>query len=447
MTGKTVVEVWLNYYNTPHFLDQTREQAELFNAAHPEYQVVIEGHDFHDLPRAVALAAERGTPPAVAQIYLTATQEARDMVDAAGKPLFTSVQQAIGGRAEILGEPVVLGDTLPAVSDFYTHDGDFASMPTLASTALFYANMTVLKAAGINTVPRTWEEVEAACKAVTALPDGPPYAITWPNHGWLFQQEIAQQGGLLADRDNGRTGRAQAVDLSSPQMLTYVRWWQQLHRAGYFHYTADTNPTTCWGGTFFAFAEQQVAMTTSSSVAAPYMVQAGKSAGFEVVASRLPYNGAVPYVGSLIGGDSLWLTGGLDDATRDGALAFMQFLNNPRNAADRHKVSGYLPITQASTALLESEGWFDENPHCRVAIEQLSASERSPVSQGALVGDLAGIQEANVQAMHDVLVEGADPVVRFAQATAEAQRILEDYEAHCHGDGEARRSPLCLRVS
>lgn len=447
MTDRTVVEVWLNYYNTPTFLDQTREHAERFNAAHPDYQVVIEGHDFHDLPRAVAEAADRGTPPAVAQIYLTATREALDMVDSSGRPLFTSVQQAIGGRTEILGEPVVQDDILPAVKDFYTHVGDFSSTPTLASTALFYANMTMLKAAGISTVPRTWEEVEAACKAVSALPDGPAYAITWPNHGWIFQQEVAQQGGLLADHDNGRTGRARAVDLSTPEMLTYVRWWQQLHRDGYFLYTEDINPTTVWGGTFMAFAEQRVAMTISSSVAAPYMVQTGRAAGVEVVAARLPYNGAVPYVGNLIGGDSLWLVDGLDEATRDGALAFMQFLNNPRNAADRHKVSGYLPVTRASIALLETEGWFAENPHAYVAVEQLAAAELSPVSQGALVGDLGGIQDANVLAMHDVLLAGADPAARFAQATAEAQQILEDYEAHRNGEGQIRRNPLCQRIS
>jgi hypothetical protein len=32
--------------------------------------------------------------------------------------------------------------------------------------------------------------------------------------------------------------------------------------------------------------------------------------------------------------------------------------------------------------------------------------------------------------MHDVLVADADPAVRFSQATADAQRLLDDYNAH-----------------
>ncbi|KOX03149.1 extracellular solute-binding protein [Micromonospora sp. NRRL B-16802] len=447
MSGRTVVEFWLHYYNTPHFLDQTREMAASFNARHPEYEVVVTGHDFHDLPRVVAEAADRGVAPAVAQIYLTATQEARDMVDTAGQPLFTSVTRAIAGRREILGEAVVLDDVLPRVRDFYTVDGDLASMPTLASTALLYANTTMLAAAGVTSVPSTWAEVAAACKSVAALPDGPEYAITWPNHGWIFQQAIAQQGGLLADHDNGRSGRARTVDLSSPEMLAFVGWWRQLHRDGYFLYTEDMDPSTCWGGTFMAFAEQRAALTVSSSVAAPHLVQAGRDGGFDVVAARLPHNEAAPYVGNLIGGDSLWLTAGLDPAVQDGALAFMQYLNSPRNAADRHRVSGYLPITLSAVDLLEREGWFAQNPHARVGVDQLAASGSSPAARGALFGDFGGMQDVNARAMHDVLLHDADPAERFTQATEEAQRLLDEYNAHCVAADGTRRNPPCLRVS
>ncbi|MFD6756882.1 extracellular solute-binding protein [Micromonospora gifhornensis] len=447
MTEPRVITAWLNYYNTPAFLDQTRQLAEVFMARHPEYRVEIVGHDWQELPGRVAEAARQGQAPTLAQFFYSATREALDLVDPAGRPLFRPVQRAVAGRREILGEPVVLDDLLPAVRDYYTVDGELTGMPTLASTAVFYVNTTLLEAAGVDTVPQTWQEVETAAKALAAMPDGPEYPASWPNHGWIFQQSLAQQGGMLADRDNGRSGPAQRVDLCSPELMAYVRFWQQLHRSGGFLYTGDTDPSTCWGGTFEAFATQRVAMTISSSVAAPYMVETGRAAGFTVVAAPLPHNGDVPCAGTLIGGDSVWLRAGLDPAVEDGALAFLQFLDNPRNAADRHKVSGYLPVTRPAADLLTAEGWFAQHPHLRVGLDQLDASDRSAAVRGALIGDLTGIQAAAVAAMHDVLVDGVDPAARFALASAQAQQLVDAYRTQCHGTGAVRRSPDCVRVA
>ena len=84
-------------------------------------------------------------------------------------------------------------------------------MPWNTSSTLLYANNTYLDAAGVAEVPETWAEVEAACEAIMALDDAPTGCITWPNHGWFFEQSIAQQGGLLANNDNGRSARADEV--------------------------------------------------------------------------------------------------------------------------------------------------------------------------------------------------------------------------------------------
>jgi sn-glycerol 3-phosphate transport system substrate-binding protein len=435
--GRALVDVWLLYYHTPSYLDGMKELAEKFNDAHPRYHVNIQGHYYRTLPEELFRAAQDGHRPAVAQFFYATAQLARDMRGKDGKPLFASVGKAVGGRTEILGEPVVLGDLLPAVRDYYTCDGHVAAVPLVASTALLYANTTVLERAGISEAPRTWKEVEAACAAVAELPDGPAHAITWPNHGWFFQQSLAQQGGLLADRDNGRSGRAETVDLATGEMLAYVRWWQRLQRDGHYLYTG----VGAWEANFAAFAEQRVAMTMSSSVEAVRMIQAGRDGGFGVLPCRMPHNDGVPYAGNMIGGDALWLADGLDEVTRDGALAFLQFVVNPRNAADRHKTSHFIPPTRASADLLAAEGWFAQDPGLRVALEQLDAADGSPAARGALLGGFADIQDMMTRAMDEVLVSGADPAARFAQASAEAQRLLDDYNAHCLGKGPGPRGP------
>jgi len=450
--GRIPVDVWLNDYPVvPYFLRETADLAGRFNAVHPEYEVRVSGRDHQILPRAVFDAAGQGTPPAIVQYFYTSTQLARDMLTRDGAPLFTSIEKAVRGRAEILGEPIRLDDLVAAARDYYTCDGQLAAMPPLTSTTLLYANTTLLDAAGVAEVPLTWAEVETACKAVAALPGGPAHGITWPNHGWIFQQSVAQQGGLLAGPDNGRSGRAETVRLASDEMLAWVGWWRRLHREGRYLYTgtpaAGAGTFRAWEDNFAAFAAQRVAFVLSTSVEAERMVRAGADGGFTVTANRMPHNGEVPYAGNVIGGDSLWLTDGLDADTRDGALAFLQFMIDPRNAASRHQESRFIPVTRASSALLESEGWFEENPHHRVAVEQLDAGDGSAAARGALLGDFAGIQEVMTVAMHEVLAGDADPGARFRRATGDAQALLDDYNAHCLGTAPGPRGPHTFTVN
>lgn len=431
--GKIVVDVWLHYYLSPDFLDPVRRVAEEFNAAHPEYRVTVEGRYFQSLPREVSRAALEGRHPAVAEYLYLATREALDAVDANGAPLFCSVEEAVGGRQEILGEPVVLDQILPAMRDYFSYGGQLRCMPWMASTPLLFANTTLLDAAGVSELPRTWQELEAACEALAALDGGPPHGVTWANYGWFFQLAVAQQGGLLADRDNGRSGPPLRVDLTSEEMLAYVEWWRRLHRNGHYLYSglqADSGGAPeAFARSFDAFAQQQVAFTIDSSVTAAALVEAGEKNGFAVRSAPVPHNGDRPHAGNLIGGDSLWLAAGLDEATRDGALAFMQYLNNPKNAADRHRASGFSPITTESVALLDEEGWFDRNASLRVAVDLLSAPSDSPASRGALVGRFAEIHDLLTGAMHDVLAAGASPRTRFARATADAQALVGSYGA------------------
>jgi sn-glycerol 3-phosphate transport system substrate-binding protein len=61
--------------------------------------------------------------------------------------------------------------------------------------------------------PATWQELEAACQKIMALPDAPQGCVTWPNHGWFYEQWMAQQNALLANNDNGRAARATQVFL------------------------------------------------------------------------------------------------------------------------------------------------------------------------------------------------------------------------------------------
>jgi sn-glycerol 3-phosphate transport system substrate-binding protein len=448
-----VVDVWVADLTFPGYMDRWLKLGEQFNAAHPDHQVRVTGQDFRTFPVDIARAAADGRAPAVAEYYFYMVQQAYDSVTPAGAPLFTSLERAIDGRTEILGEPVVIDDIVPALRDYYSIDGELYSMPSVGTTSLLYANMDLLRAAGVNELPRTWDEVRAVCETVAAYyadkEDGPEYPITWSNHGTFFQQAIASQGGLISDNNNGRAGRSTSVDLSSPEILAFVEWWRQLHADGLYLYTGKIPD---WENTFKAFAEKRVAIRISSSNDVNYMVGAAKGGEFELGTGIFPYNSHLPYVGNAVAGTSLVLAANLPKDQEDTALAFLQFAHNTRNSADRHKYNSFIPLTHASEKLLEEEGWFAEHPYHKVPSDHVNTypdrpGSEFPPSEGALIGDFAGNQDVMTKAMGDVLegnLDAAQAVQRYAAATVEAQELLDRYHADAAHTGP--QHPDSLRV-
>ncbi|MFC4057184.1 extracellular solute-binding protein [Planomonospora corallina] len=440
-TGRIVIDALFSEYTFPNFLDPIKKRAAEFEELHPEYRINVGSFYFQNLAEEISKAALQGRTPTMASYYSGATQLARDTLTREGRPLYTSVEKAIAGREEILGHPVVLDDMVAAGREFYTIDGSFQAVPLTLSTMHMYTNTTLLNAAGVQEVPRTWQEVETACRAIAELENGPSHAISWANDGKFFQHALIQQGAALTDAGNGRHGRARNVDLASPEMLAYVMWWYRLFRDGHYLYTGKVED---WAGSARAFAEQQVVFRFSSSFDAPYMVKAAEEAGFEIHVGPTPHNGDLPYGGNWIGGDAMWLADGLDEATRDGALAFMQYLNSPRNAAEWHKVYGSAPVTYPAIEVLEREGWYDEHPYHRAVSEQLEKADRAPGSHGPILGHFAQIQHAMMDALEDIMGRGHDPVERFTRAAAQARELLDHYGAVCVGTGP--RPGHCLLI-
>ncbi|CRK59441.1 Glycerol-3-phosphate ABC transporter, periplasmic glycerol-3-phosphate-binding protein (TC 3.A.1.1.3) [Alloactinosynnema sp. L-07] len=434
--GDVVIECWFSTYPFPGFLEPLEKLAEEFTTAHPGVRVVVRGHSYEELPRIVAEAALRGRAPAIATYYSGASPVARDTLTAEGRPLFGSVERAIDGRAEILGEEVVSDDILAAPKGFYTIGGELVATPFTLTTKLMFSNTELLAAAGVAEVPRTWAEVE---QASTALAEHVGHSIAWPVDGKFLQHAMAQQAAPVADQDNGRSGRARELYLAGADMLAFVDWWQRLHANGHYLHTGKQED---WEGTFGALIGRQVAMRFSSSFDGRYMVRAGAEAGFEVAVTPAPYNDDRPYAGNWIGGDAFWLADNLDPTTRDGALAFIQFLSAPRNVAAWHRGTGSTPFTRGAVRLLEDEGWFDAHPHHRVPADQLDRPATGPGGHAALIGDYHGIQLILMDAVQDILDHGIDPTDRFATAQRDAQALLDAYNRdaqtpgpkpeHCH---------------
>ncbi|MBK8028059.1 MAG: extracellular solute-binding protein [Chloroflexi bacterium] len=415
------VPVWIAFTDANR-LGWAQDRAAEFNAAFPQYNVTIQGYaNYEELFAATALAAEQGSLPAVVQYFEVATQVARD------SGYFKSIASALGDRTEINGISTALDDIIGPVAAYYTLDGEFTSMPWNTSSAIWFSNMNILNAAGIDTPPATWAEIDAACEAIMALPEAPEYCWTFPNHGWFFEQWLAQQDAVFANNDNGRTERATEVAFNSDAGVAILNWMREQQDKGYLYYSGAQGGDS-WGTVDQAFGAQQVAMAAYSSSDTAVYTQTGVDNGYEVVASFLPYNDATGWTGNLIGGASLWLVDGLSTEVEDGALSFLFWMTNTENAASWHQTTGYIAIRQSAVDQLTAAGWYDENPNFRVASDQLAASTVTPATSGALLGAFPQIRNVVTQAIDTVLLTpDADPATVLNDAAAEANTILEEY--------------------
>jgi sn-glycerol 3-phosphate transport system substrate-binding protein len=383
----------------------------------------------HLLPEVVADAVAQGNPPDIAEYYAMSIQAALDTRGGDGDPLFVPVERAIAGRAKVLGEPVVIDDLVPAVREHYRVGGELVSMPTFVSTNILYGNKAVLERAGLERMPATWEELTAACAAITGQADGPAHGVSWPNYGWLFHMELAGQGALLSSNGNGRAGRSTRVYLDSPEMLNYVRWWKKLYDRGYYLATEEFHYVTVME----AFMRQEIAFAVSTTAVGGFVKEMATAGGIELVAGQLPRSSELRSPGGVPGGGSFFLAAGLPKDKEDGALAFLQHQLNPEHAMarmfDDSSPMTSLPVTQAAYRRAMADDWAEPCPGFRIAAQQVASAQRTPAAAGAVLGNLAGINLAITEAMEDVLLREADPVRRFRAATEEAQLALDRHNA------------------
>jgi len=415
----TQIEVWIAF--TDFRLDWAVDRAAEFNEMYPEYEIVIqEFSDYEPLLEAYTLAQQQGNQPAAIQLFEVATQFALD------SGWFKSVNEIIAGRDAILDQPVDFDDIVEVVSAYYTIDGEWASVAWNTSTPILYANMNLLSEAGVEEIPTTWQELEAACAMFEGMMEAGDLSgcITWPNHGWFFEQWLAQQNTLLTDNGNGRDGRASEIILTSDAAINILQWHKDMYNAGYYAYSGVQRD---WPGTVQAFNAQQVPFIMTSSASAGGITQAAAENGVEVVTSNMVYDAEVGWTGNILGGATMWVSDGLDPEIEEVVTAFLLFFSNTENSADWHKVSGYVPVRNSSIELLQSEGWYDENPNFLVASTQLGESEVNRATEGAIFGTFVETRDIITQAIEDVMLTDAEVIDVLTDAEQEANILLEEY--------------------
>jgi len=397
------------------------EIAAAFMAQNPGVVVNIQTttDDYGEVFEGALRAASQGNAPHLIQIEDSLTQIAID------SQFFVKI-----GDYATDAQLATIPDIIGPMRNFYNLDREIWGIPWNASNPVMYYNPDLFVAAGLDpdSPPRTFAEITATCDALmNANIEGLEACINWPVNSWLPEQWVSMQNALFVNNDNGRSGRATEAFLDSPAMLNVFTWWKDLVDKGYFTYSGVPNAYTPEG---LIFITKKTAIHLSTSAGLSNILKFGESMGkFSPRVARFPLPDESATNGVTAGGAALWVMAGHPEAETRAAVDFAFFLVNAENMSTWHKVSGYFPIRQSSIEQLTAEGWFEENPYYRIALDQLLDSTPNAANAGATIGAASQVREAVTQAALSIIDSGEDPADALAAAKTRADKALSEYNS------------------
>ena len=369
-------------------------------------------NSYRDNLNATTSAVSSGSPPALSQIFEIGTQLGVD------SQAFVPVEDIIpSGQIDF-------DSFLDPVLDFYRIDGKLNSMPFNSSNAIMMYNRDAFEEAGLDpdSPPTSYQGVTEAANTLTSQ-GVVEQGMTFPNHSWFVESWFAQQNTTLVNNDNGRAGRATESNLDSDAAQNIFEWWVDLYEQDQY-----LNPgIEAWGEAQQAFLTQQTGMIIYSTSSIAPMKQGAADNGFELDTAYLPSAGG-DRTGVPIGGASLWVPQGLSDAQQQATAELLLYITQPEQQATWHTGTGYFPVREESITQLEDDGFYEENPSFRTAIDQLNETESTPATSGALMGPFPEvrtiIEEGYVEMIQN---EGTDVASALEEVKSDADSAIQSY--------------------
>ncbi len=331
------IEFW--YGNTGKIEEAIQAHCAAFNEAQTVHRITCVGQGGYEAGMQKAIAAYRSRQhPVLIQFFDAGT-------------LDLMLSDAVVPVQEIMPD-APWNDYINGARSYYeTSAGELISQPYNGSTLIFYANMEMLGEAGIDEVPQTWE---GAMEAARQLKDaGVACPFTTDAHPWrVLEQFSARHGAPIASNNNGYGGLDAEYTFNggpvADHMLNLAAWREE----GLVKLDQDTVA----GKYNAAFNAGECAMMEAST--GSYGAAYG-ALGNKVKISMAPMYDGVERRNTLIGGASIWVMKGHDDADYEAARSFLDFVRDVDQQIEFTRRTGYMPVTKAALASLVESGKAD----------------------------------------------------------------------------------------
>ncbi len=303
-----------------------------FNAAQTEYEAVCVGYDGYELVVQSAIAAFRaGKAPTILQSFDAGT------ADLMMSGQFYPVQQMM----KDFNIEIDWTNYFPGITNYYSSSkGELFSMPFNSSTPVMYFNVADLEKAGVK-APETWEDFEAALKAIKAS-DPARCAYGYEPSVWIDLEQFSAIHNLgIATNNNGYDGLDTTFTYNTTAHVKHMEDIQRWLKDGLAEMkTAATGATSQ-----DAFAQNQCSLYFGS-IASHSSVGLKAVEGLTWDVAMLPINAGATRHNSVVGGASLWVLAGKSEEEYRGAAAYMKFFAEPEQEKWWVANTGYIPVTK-----------------------------------------------------------------------------------------------------
>ncbi len=349
-----------------------------FNASQSEYVVVpsYKGNYTETMTAAVA-AFRAGEQPDIVQVFEV------------GTATMMAAEGAVYPVSDLMNDTNTAFDQsvyLPAVVSYYqTSEGELLSMPFNSSTPVLWYNQDAFDAAGVESVPSTWDEVNAAAQKLLDSGMTCGYSFGWQS--WVMIENYGAWHNLpMGTQENGFAGIDTEFTFNNDAVVNRLQSIADSQESGIFKYGGRR------GDSLSLFTSGECGMWMNSSA---YYGSVKSQSEFNFGQTMLPLDTDVADApqNSIIGGATLWVLRGKPEANYPGVAAFMNFLSTPEVQAWWHQETGYVPITTAASDLSREQGFYDENPGTDTAIRELSLNAPTPNSRGLRFGNFVQIRD------------------------------------------------------
>ena len=314
-----------------------------------------------------------------------------------------------------------LDSILDAARLSITYKDKMIAMPFNSSTIVLYYNKTAFDEAGIARPPRTLDELATTAKALVQK-DARGNVIrsgfanvptTYELIVWLGQQNHLS---YITDQENGHTGNPTKVLFhENGTMVNFLNKWKALYATG-----ALENLTSDRNGAFASGRTAMIVASTSNLTTILSMV----GNRFEVGVADFPMVDEDATGGVNVGGGAIWaFDNGSGNA--DAAWEFVKFVTSAEQQFAWHIATGYLPISHETYRLPSFEQHIAQNPHYKVAIDQLMRS--NPQLQGIWVPSAYQIYYAFQTGILKMLTENRSPEETSRALEAEINGYFAEY--------------------
>lgn len=358
--------------------DRVNKIAGDFNASQDEFKInaIYKGNYTETMTAAIA-AFRAKKQPHIVQVFEVGTAT---MMAAEGAVY--PVEQVMKDSGVTLDK----SGYLPAVISYYqTADGELLSMPFNSSTPVLWYNRDAFKKAGVDSAPKTWDEVASTAKKLVDSGMKCGIAVGWQSWG-LVENYSAWNNIPVGTKQNGYAGLDTELTFNNKHVAANLQRLADMQTDGSFTYGGRR------GESLAMYTSGECGMWINSSA---YYGSIKGQATFDYAQAMMPYDSNVTSgpQNSIIGGATLWTLKGHKKEEYTGVAKFMEYLSSSEVQAWWSQETGYVPITTAAYELGKEQGFYEKNPGTDTAIIQLSLNTPTENSRGIRFGNFVQIRD------------------------------------------------------